>query len=317
MPATRIADILVPAVWNEYGALRTSELSAFVSSGIAAPVPGISLPNGGGTINMPFFSDLTGDAENLDDATPLTAGNIGTTKDVSVIIGRGRAWGANDLAGVLAGADPARAIMDLLAAYWARQSQKELIAILGGVFAAASMSGNVSDISAGGTEAVRAFNANTFIDAAQLLGDAKDAIQAIAIHSATEAYLAKAQLITYETTAGKSDRVPTYMGKRVIVDDALPVTTGTYTSYLFGPGAVGTAEAPIGPSELEVDRDILAADTIMAMRRRFLMHPRGVKWIGTAAGDFPTRVELAVGTNWSRVYENKQIRMLAFKHKLA
>lgn len=317
MAVTRIADILTPDVWNEYGANRTAELSAFWQSGIVAGVPGVSLPSGGATINLPYFGDLTGDAENLDDATALTPGAITAGKQVAVVVGRGRAWGANDLAGVFSGADPAAAIIDRLATYWARQMQTELIKTLTGAFGAASMSGNVSDISAGGTEAVRAFNASTFIDATQLLGDAKGDVMAVAMHSATEAYLAKQQLIVYETSADKSNRVAMYMGKRVIVDDGLPVDTGTYTSYIFGAGAVGYAEAAIGKGDMETDRDILAADDVIAMRRRFILHPKGVKWQGTPAGDFPTRTELATGTNWLRVFENKQIPIVQFKHKLA
>ncbi len=328
MAVTKIANLLTPDIWNSYGVNRTAELSAFWTSGVVANVPGISLPQGGGSVNMPFFSDLTGTVENLSDSASLTPGNIAASKDVAAVIGRGRAWGVNDLAPALSGSDPARAIMDLLAAYWARQMQGELINTLNGAFAAASMSTNVSDISAGGTEAGRAFNASTFIDAAQLLGDAKGEIQAIAMHSATEAYLAKAQLITYETTADKSDRIVRYMGKRVIVDDSLPVSSGTYTTYLFGAGAIGYAEEALptaGPSTplhtagagIEVDRDILAGDTVVAMRRRFILHPRGIKWQGTPAGSFPTRAELATGTNWAKVYEAKQIRIVQFKHKIA
>jgi Major capsid protein 13-like len=317
MAVTRISDILTPEVWNEYGVNRTAELSAFWQSGIVAGIPGISLPNGGATINLPFFGDLSGDAENLADDAALTPGAISTGKQIAVVVGRGRAFGTNDLAGVFSGADPARAIIDLLAGYWARQMQAELIKTLTGAFAAASMSGNVSDISGGGTEAVRAINATTFIDATQLLGDAKSNVVAVAMHSAVEAYLAKAQLIAYETSADKSDRVPYYVGKRVIVDDGLPVATGTYTTYLFGAGSVGFAEAPIGASELETDRDILAADDVLAMRKRFILHVKGTKWIGTPAGDFPTRTELATGTNWSRVFENKQIPVVQLKHKIA
>jgi hypothetical protein len=317
MSATRIADILKPQIWNAYGIQRTAELSALFQSGIVAAVAGITLPKGGGTINLPFFNDLTGDAENLSDSSPLTVGNIGTAQDIAAVIGRGRAFGVNDLAGVFSGADPAAAIMDLLAGYWARQLQAELIKVLTGAFAAASMSGNVSDISGGASEAVRAINQNTFIDATQLLGDAKDSVTAIAMHSAVEAYLAKQQMIVYETTADKGERIATYLGKRVIVDDGMPVSSGTYTSYIFGPGAIGFAEDTIGEEDLETDRDILAGDTVMTMRRRFLLHPRGIKWTGTPAGAFPSRTELATGTNWTRVYENKQIRIVQFKHKIA
>ncbi|MBS3953628.1 MAG: coat protein [Methylomicrobium sp.] len=317
MAKTLISDILKPENWNEYGVVRTAELSALFQSGIVSQIPDISLPSGGGTINLPYFNDLTGDAENLSDSTPLTVGNITTGKDVAAVIGRGRAFSVNDLAAVFSGADPAMAIIDLLAGYWARQMQKELIGTLGGAFAATSMSGNVLDVSAGASEALRAINESTFIDATQLLGDAKDGVTAVAMHSATEAYLAKKQMIVYETTADKNVRIPTYLGKRVIVDDGLPVATGTYTTYLFAPGAVGFAEGTIGEQDLETDRDILAGDTVMTMRRRFMLHPRGIKWQGTPAAAFPSRAELAVGTNWARVFENKQIRIVQFKHKNA
>lgn len=317
MAAVKISDILTPDVWNSYGNNRTTELSALWQSGIVAAVPGITLPNGGATVNMPHFNDLSGDLEVLSDTGSLTPTAITTGKQVAVVVGRGRSWGANDLAGVFAGADPARAIMDRIAAYWARQMQVEALKTLEGVFAASSMSGLVSDISGGASEAVRTFNASTFVDACQKLGDAKGAVTAVAMHSATEAYLAKAQLIAYETSADKSVRVPFYMGKRVIVDDGLPVSSGTYTSYIFGAGVLGYAENTIGAADLETDRDILAGEDVMAMRRRFILHPVGCKWVGSAAGDFPTRAELATGTNWERVYDVKAIPMIAFKHKLA
>ena len=41
---------------------------------------------------------------------------------------------ATSLSAALAGADPMKAIGDLVAQYWARDMQKELIAILAGVF---------------------------------------------------------------------------------------------------------------------------------------------------------------------------------------
>ena len=137
------------------------------------------------------------------------------------------------------------------------------------------------------------------------------------MHSATETYLAKQNLIVYEKPSEGSDRVAYYMGKRVIVDDGLPVSTGTYTSYIFGAGVVGYAEATVGDADLETDRDILAGEDVMAMRRRFILHPVGCKWKGSAAGAFPTRAELATGTNWERVFDVKAIPMIAFKHKLA
>jgi len=317
MAKTLVSDILTPANWAEYGVNRTAELSALWQSGIVASVPDITLPSGGGTVNMPFFNDLSGDMELLSDSSPLTVGNITATADVAAVIGRGRAFSVNDLAAALSGADPAMAILDLVAGYWARQQQKELVQILTGAFAAASMSGNVSDVSGAGTEDTRTINDSTFIDATQKLGDAKDQVTAIVMHSAAEAYLAKKKALSYELDPTTSERITLYMNKRVIVDDGVPVAAGNYTTYIFGPGAVGYAEDTIGDEDIETDRDILAGDTVATFRRRFILHPRGVKWQGTPAGKFPSRAELAVGTNWLRVYENKQIRMVKFVHKVA
>lgn len=316
MPATRISDILTPEVWRAYGLQRSTELSPFWAAGIVSSVEGLALPAGGGTVNMPHFNPLTGDAEVLSDTVPLNPANIGTGKQVAVVLGRGRAWGANDLAGLLAGADPARAIMDSLAAWWASQYQKELLSTLSGYLGATNMAGNVHDISAA-AGAAAVVGADAMIDATQKLGDAKGQLSLIAMHSATEAKLAKLNLIVYERPGDGSDRVPFYLGKRVVVDDALPVAAGVYTTYLFAPGSVGYVDGVIGARDVENDRDILAGDDYITMRRRLILHPKGAKWKGTAAGDFPTRAELAAGANWEGVFEAKNVPIVAFKHKLA
>ena len=316
MAVTRISDIITPDVWRDYGLRRSTELSAFWQAGVVSTISGLSLPNGGGTVNMPHFNPLTGDAETLSDSNPLTPSNIGSGQQVAVVLGQGRAWGANDLAAVMAGADPAMAIMDQIAQWWAGQYQKNLIQTLGGYLGAASMSGNVHDIS-GGTGAAAVISAEAMIDASQKLGDAKGQLTLVGMHSMTEAKLAKLNLIDYEKPSNSSDRVAYYHGKRVVVDDSMPASSGTYTTYLFGPGAVGFADGVIGPDDIETDRDKLAADNYIIMRRRLVLHPLGAKWIGTAAGQFPTRAELAIGTNWTGVFDTKQVPIVAFKHKLA
>jgi hypothetical protein len=51
-------------------------------------------------------------------------------------------------------------------------------------------------------------------------------------------------------------------------------------------------------------------------RKHFVMHPSGIKWKGTPTGPTPTNAELAVGTNWERVWENKNIKVVKFVHNL-
>lgn len=321
---TRIADVIVPEVFNPYVTQRTMELSALVQSGIIQNTPEFdTLASAAArTANMPFWNDLTGADELLDDQNPLTPGRIQASQDEAVILRRGRAWGANDLAGNLAGDDPMRAIGDLVAAYWARRLQAILLAKLAGVFGSATMAGNVHDITQAVAPATPNFTASTFVDAVQRLGDAKEQLTGILIHSATEASLAKQDLIaTAKGSDGKTE-VKTFMGKTVIVDDGCPVdaVNANYTSYVFGPSALALGNGnPVSFVPTETARDSLAGEDFLINRKTMILHPRGVRWtpgVGVPAGVSPSNAELAAGANWTRVYENKAIRMVAFVHKL-
>jgi len=126
---TAITDVIVPSVFNPYVVERTSELSAIEAAGIITRNPELDrlASLGGKLINMPFWTDLTGADEVLDDddgsgnAVPLTPAKIASAQDIAVLLMRGKAWAVNDLAKALSGDDPMGAIGDLVAAYWARR----------------------------------------------------------------------------------------------------------------------------------------------------------------------------------------------------
>ena len=314
MAKTKISDVIVPAVFNPYVVQRTMELSALYNSGIIANNPELDrlATSGGTTINMPYWEDLNGDDEVLSDDGALTPSKITAAQDVAVLLMRGKAWSANDLAKALSGSDPMAAIGNLVAEYWARRMQHTLIKTLDGAFSATNMSNKILDITSKiGADKI---NGETFLDALQLMGDAKDKLTGVVMHSATETQLRKNNLIQTELDSNNQP-ISLFMNKRVIVDDGCPVDTGKYTTYLFGQGAVGLGNGG-APVPTETDRDSLAGDDILINRKHFVLHPRGVKWIGSAAGSSPTNKELATGTNWSKVYEDKAIRMVKFVHKL-
>lgn len=315
MAKTKISDVIVPEVFNPYVVQRTMQLSALFRSGIIANNPELDrlATSGGSTINMPYWEDLNGDDEVLSDDGALTPGKIVAGQDVAVLLMRGKAWSTNDLAKALSGSDPMAAIGDLVAEYWARRMQATTIKLLDGAFAAGNMTNKILNISALEGNAAK-ITGETFLDALQLMGDAKDKLTGVVMHSATETQLRKNNLITTEFD---SDNKPIsfFMEKRVIVDDSLPVSAGTYTTYLFGQGALGLGNGA-APVPTETDRDSLAGDDILINRKHYILHPRGVKWVGTAAGSSPTNTELGTGTNWSKVYEDKAIRIVKFVHKL-
>ena len=322
MPGTTLQDVIVPELFNPYVVNRTMELSALVQCGIIVNDQEFDrlASQASPLVNMPFFEDLTGESEQVIEGTDLEDNKITSKKDVAAIIRRAKMWSATDLSAALAGADPMQAIGTLVARFWERDMQKELISILSGVFAAASMANNVLDISGmDGTAAV--WSGSAFIDAEQKLGDAKAQLTGICMHSATEALLKKQNLI--ETVQPSNDvAFGLYQGKRVIVDDGCPVTDGVYTTYLFGNGAVALGNgSPVGFVPTETDRAKRKGSGIdyLINRRTNILHPRGVKFTNASVAktEGPSRAELAMAANWERVYESKQIRMVAFKHKLA
>lgn len=326
MASTQIADIIVPDVFNPYIVQRTTELSALVRSGIVVPDPALDIlaVRGGKLIEMPFFSDLSGADEVLSDSGALTPGKIGTGKDQARLLMRGKAWSVNDLAAALSGADPMKVVGDLVAEYWVRREQDVLIASLKGVFAdnvANDAADLVHDISiADGNNAADAnkISGTAVLDAVQKLGDMQEKLTAIAMHSVPYNRLLKQNLITFIPTADQKSAIPMYLGKEVIVDDAMPTvaggTSGTvYTTYLFGRGAVGRGNGSV-PVPTETDRDSLAGEDILINRRHFLLHIRGIKWTeSSVAGQGPTNAELALAANYDRVYDKKLIRVVQLK----
>ena len=334
MAATAVTDIIVPEIFLPYVTVRTAELSAFVQSGVVNnDAEFVRLASEGGqTANMPFFNDLTGDDEIVGRTGEVAVDNITTSRDVSIRCIRQKAFGAHDLAAILAGADPMNAIANLVASFWQRKDQQRLLKILEGVFSIASMAGLVHAIhhTSGGVAAVgNYFTGKTFIDAKQVLGDAKGMLSAIAIHSATEASLAKQDLIDEIPDSEGKGTVKTFQGMRVIVDDSMPTATvdsdTVYTSYIFAQGAVAFGEGTmddkpvgaVGTWRLEYDRVARQSISNMIMRRKFIQHIRGVKWLGgSMAADSPTNAELANAANWLRVYEEKQMRVVKFTHNI-
>ncbi len=337
MAGTTLSDVIVPELFNPYVISRTMELSALVQSGIVANDAAFNAlaSQAAPTVNMPFFEDLTGESEQIIESTDLTDDKIESSKDVAVILRRAKMWSATDLSAAMAGSDPMAAIASLVAGFWSRDMQKELIAVLKGIFgtvpagsegtppAETRLSSNILDIS-GASGTASKWSGSAFIDAQQLLGDAKAQLTAVVMHSAVEAALRKQDLIETQTP---SNALPfsTYMGKRVIVDDGCPYTGSganmIFSTYLFGNGAVALGNgSPVGFVATETDRAKRKGSGVdyLINRKTYILHPRGISWTSAsvAKSEGPSRAEVAAAANWKPVYEPKQIRIVEFKHKI-
>ncbi len=310
---TKISDVVVPEVFAKYIIQKSVELSKLVQSGIITTNQELNnLVTGGGlTVNMPFWNQITGEDEVLSDSTALTPDKVGADKDIACLLIRGKAWSANDLAGALAGDDPMNALGTMVADWWNARQQATLVSILKGALGSTSMAGHVK------SEPTAVISAELLLDTKQLLGDAAPKLTTLVMHSAVYTALQKQNLIAFIPNSTGQINMPTYMGYNVIYDDTVPVNAGVYSTYLMGNGVIGLGQgSPVSMPAVEVDRDSLAGDDILVNRRAFVMHPFGIKWAGTPTGVTPTNAELATTTNWTKVYDSKNIPIVELQHKV-
>jgi hypothetical protein len=323
---TKVADIIVPSIFNPYYREQSIKLNAFFASGLVETVDDLNFGQRGGIqIDMPFYKALGERAQLLDDDDDLEIKKIETGRDIAVQHARALVYGGTDLASALSGSDPMMAIADGVAQNWSNEFNLQLIATLKGAMGALgaeSPTVNTLDISALSGE-LAYLDGDSFIDAGQTMGDAKTKIAAVGMHSAVEAWLRKNDLITDVDLADSEGAamLPFFQGKQVIVDDDFSVESGgIYTTYLFGRGSIGYGEgAPKVPTES--DRLPLkgGGQEFLVTRRHYVLHPRGVKWnpsSGVPAKVTPSDTELASASNWSRVWNAKNVRIVRVVHKI-
>jgi hypothetical protein len=327
--ATLRSDVIIPEIFTPYVIEQSTQRNQFLASGVVQPMAELNATEGGDFVNVPFWkANLSGDLEVLTDSTSLTPGKISADKQVGVILHRGRAFEARDLAALAAGSDPMAAIGAKVGEYVANQQQADLYKCLEGVFG--SLTGSDSpafDALRFDTSGATALGPRQVAKARAILGDQGDKLTAVAMHSACYYDLVERKAIDYVTNtearlstpatgastinaiggsvaAAYGDvSVPTYMGLRVIVSDDISNSAGNYACYFFTAGAIASGEQ--AAMRTETDRDILAKSDAMSLDMHYIYHPVGAKWGVTTTN--PTRAQLATVGNWSKVYETKNI----------
>ena len=327
--ATLRSDVIIPEIFTPYVIEQSTQRNQFLASGVVQPMAELNATEGGDFVNVPFWkANLSGDLEVLTDSTSLTPGKISADKQVGVILHRGRAFEARDLAALAAGSDPMAAIGAKVGEYVANQQQADLYKCLEGVFG--SLTGSDSpafDALRFDTSGATALGPRQVAKARAILGDQGDKLTAVAMHSACYYDLVERKAIDYVTNtearlstlatgastinavggsvaAAYGDvSVPTYMGLRVIVSDDISNSAGNYACYFFTAGAIASGEQ--AALRTETDRDILAKSDAMSLDMHYIYHPVGAKWGVTTTN--PTRAQLATVGNWSKVYETKNI----------
>ena len=328
MATVQLSDIIDVKVFQDLPSVNSPEKTAFFESGVVtrnALLDGIAAA-AGKTAELPFWKDIDATvAPNLstdNPATLATPDKIVQGEQIARKAFLNKGLSATDLASELAmgsrAMDQIRARVD---AYWLRQWQRRLIASCNGILAdnVANNSGdmviNVAVEATASQTATTKFNRDTFTDAVYTMGDAADALRAIAVHSAVMKQMVKNDDIVYVQDSQGRLTIPTYMGLRVIVDDGLPVVAGTtsgfkYTSVIFGEGAFGYGDgAPVVPVEVqrEANQGNGAGVETLWTRKTWILHPFGYQNTGTPASVSFSLAELAADAAWSRVVDRKNV----------
>ena len=330
--ATLRSDIIVPEVFTPYVIEQTTPRDAFLASGVVQPMAELNATEGGDFVNVPFFkANLSGDFEVLSDSSSLTPGKITADRQTGVILHRGRAFEARDLAALAAGSDPMAAIGAKVAEYVANQRQKDLLSCLAGVFGSLNSTSSSAaffeltiDGESGDTPTV--LSPRHVALARNKLGDQGEKLTAMCVHSSVFYDLVERRAIDfiYDNT-GAADTgatqgstanafgapsVPTFMGLRVIVsDDVQTAGSGSsteYATYFFTEGAVASGEQLA--MQTETDRDILAKSDAMSIDLHYVYHPVGSRYTSSTVN--PNRSTLETVGNWSKVYENKNLGII-------
>ena len=316
MTWTYTSDMINPELLSAYVQERVVAKSSFIRAGIVVPDAKLTsmILAGGFEGRMPFYQQLTGAAEVLEeDGTPLVVDNVETAAERYIVLARGKAFGASDLAKAFSGDDPMRAIGNMVGDYWTAQLNADTIAMIRGAFTAGNMAALVENITTNPIEA------DVVIDAKARLGDASQRLNTIMIHSATYAKLKKDQMIEYLRDVNFEGEIPFYLGMRVLVDDSLPTDGTDYVSYLLADGSFsyGGNGAPVA---FETGRNQLGGIDFLISRSHHVIHPRGLSFTvdGTIGSTTPTNAEIIAGAEVtaSRVFEIKNMGIVTILHRL-
>lgn len=359
MSAVQVSDVVVPEVFGPYTQVLTAEKSNIIQSGVLTvnPILNTLLAGGGQTFTVPSWQDLdasdstgsenvaTDDIADIQSAsfengTPLDANRgdatpqkISTATEVAARMVRNQSWSTTQLAGELAGSDPMNAISTRVAYYWTRRLQRMFVAVWNGIIAdnlLAPDSGDthtqydlINDISGSSfIDGVTNFSAEAFLDACVTMGDNMEALTAVMVHSVVYARMQKNNLIDFIPDSNGVINIPTFCGRRVLVDDGMPRTDSVYDAWIFGAGAAQLGEAA-HENPTEVSREALAGNgngqEILTTRRIYCIHPTGHAYVqGTIASGGPSNTNLATAANWARHYpERKQIKFAVLRTREA
>jgi hypothetical protein len=326
---TLISNLWVPDIWVKGVAEQARVLPGLINSGIAVRSSDFDAFATGAaqTINLPYFRDITDqtDEVQVENTAPGTDNNITTGKQIATILNRVSKNSATALSAQVSGEKPVDEILKQIALRRLKQRQTTLFNILRGIFHFASapaagtgaLKDNRSDYH---TETGLSATAANLIDSTKVitsiakLGDLRDSVHGgvIVMHPNVEAALLASDATSFkELSISPGLALRTYKGLQVFTSQLLvragSVNGFVYDTYISARGTIAYGEKAQAGDEIDVSSLQFKADKdlnneVIFDRTRFMMHPNGLRWVGTPAGQSATNAELLVNTNWTLDY---------------
>lgn len=363
---TTVADSVVPTMWDQYGQMETEVKSALVTSGLIQRDPAMDSHlsmDGGKTFEAPSWDDLDDDAANIATDAPadMFAHTLNTTSvdmaaavlsaypgglndgrpkaldsldEIAVRLCRAQSWAGARLTAMLAGSDPIESAMARNSAYWMRELEGTVIALVQGVSKdnATNDSGDYANDVAGAAfvDGQTNFTLANFIDTTLTMGDSTDNLGTCFMHSTVYGTALKNNAIEFRPDSENpaAAAIPFYNGRRVFKTDRLPSGTdvvradasagvaGMFETWIFGPGALRLGFGS-HPEAAVLERKQEAGggwgQSVLWTRRMYSVHPTGHAFVAsTIANGGPSNAATTNNLNhagsWNRVFsERKQI----------
>ena len=308
-------------------ALPHQNRNALIKSGVFVSDPRIkkllSTQHGSFYGMVPIMGRIGGDPVNYDGKTDIPYTGIGTLSQGFIAYGRAKGWGELDFTyDISAGVDTMKWMGQQIADYWDDVDTKMVMGVTNALFGmtgdeeTAFADKHTLDVTGTVDTVITPETLNNLVQ--QASGDKRAQYTTVFMHSTVAKNLENQKLLEYVKGTDPNGiqrdlTLATWNGRTVIIDDGMPydAETGTYTTYVFGTGAFSFdslgAKVPV---EIERKAAEKGGITIMYNRRRNVLVPRGISFIGnqkllTDGVLSPTDAHMWDSSNWAIVSNGK------------
>lgn len=310
---------VVPELWAAWVIAAMQNQNNILNEGLVLLDTNSEISKGDHFRRVPRLKSLDSigdDDVRVTKTTTIVPNALSDQEEIGVVLHYGNGISETDLDKMARGQSALQALTPQIAQRILKQQQKRLAAVTTGCFTTALVASHSLDVSGDGTGLI---NAAAILDAEQLLGESKVLLNTITMHSKVQNDLVKEGLIVYVAASAFGDQIvttgtiPTFMGKRVKINDTLCApyveeTVTKYPSYITGgqPWYVGVQKAMRIESQRKAD--VGGGTDELYWYVDYQPHLIGMSWNENIPN--PTDAQLKTGANWTKIAEDHELTII-------